>query len=270
MFKTYKSLKRNCTKRLSHSYYTISAPWCFFCLRSPGDWDWAAACCRCRKNPGDHELYQILNMLIFRIIVKYSYACKWSQWWRDCVKLNEQQDLSVYNLIWAVAAAPLTDWWLGFKVERKSLSAVFENSHVINVCSCGALQDFIRDLQVRWDIWMLQRNIWGGFSADSYNASCQHNKWSQIWSRMLLPWCETPFLCRAACYTEPPAVRICHGGCSGGHRSGQRKQLSTNGWRLSWSLLVAGDHFRLLQEIKWTTHIDISTAYFCAYRNDLM
>lgn len=176
----------------------------------------------------------------------------------------------VYNLIWEVAAALLTDWWLGFKVERKSLSAVFENSHVINVCSCGALQDFIRDLQVRWDIWMLQRNIWGGLSADSYNASCQHNKWSQIRSRMLLPWCETPFLCRAACYTEPPAVRICHGGCSGGHRSGQRKQLSTSGWRLSWSLLVAGDHFRLLQEIKWTTHIDISTAYFCAYRNDLM
>lgn len=33
--------------------------------------------------------------------------------------------------------------------------------------------------------------------------------------RTLLPLHETPFLCRAVWYTEPPAVRICHGGCSG-------------------------------------------------------
>lgn len=32
----------------------------------------------------------------------------------------------VYNLIWEVAAALLTDWWLGFKVERILLKSHFQ------------------------------------------------------------------------------------------------------------------------------------------------
>lgn len=53
--------------------------------------------------------------------------------------------------------------------KKKSLSAVFVNSHIINVGSCSALQDFICGLQVRWDLLMLQKYIFWRFSAYSHS-----------------------------------------------------------------------------------------------------
>lgn len=87
------------------------------------------------------------------------------QWWCHPVKWNEQQGLSVYFLVWVAAAVLMTDdddWDSKLNTHfKKSFSTVFGNSHIINVCSCSALQDFICDLQVRWDFWMLQRYIFG-------------------------------------------------------------------------------------------------------------
>lgn len=46
-----------------------------------------------------------------------------------------------------------------------------------------------------------------------------HIRWWDMWRRTPLPLHETPFLCRAAWCTETPAVRTCHGGFPGNHRT---------------------------------------------------
>lgn len=41
------------------------------------------------------------------------------------------------------------------KMKKNSIPSVFENLHIINISSCSALQDFIWNLQVWWDFWVL-------------------------------------------------------------------------------------------------------------------
>lgn len=73
------------------------------------------------------------------------------------MELNEQQGLNtfVFKLVWVAAAVLMTDYDDDLRLNRnlkKSLPAVFVNSHIINVGSCALLQYFICGLQVRWDI----------------------------------------------------------------------------------------------------------------------
>lgn len=78
--------------------------------------------------------------------VYFINKCRWQQY-----KTEENKDLRLQRHL----KVPLILW----------------DSHIINVCSCSALQPFIWDLQVCWDICMLQ---WGAVLWD-FSSRCNAN-----------------------------------------------------------------------------------------------
>lgn len=116
----------------------------------------------------------------------------------------------------------MTPWkWTGFVMsDSKCHLKVLGNLHIVNISSCSAFQDFIRDLQVRWDFLVLEKNIFWRFNA-SFLRHTVNSPQHDTHRRRLLPLHEIPFLCRAAWRTGPPAVRIGHGAYSKHNKSRQ-------------------------------------------------